>query len=102
MDGRGGRAFIRIVERKRDALDRAWRLAGTLSYRSVLARGFALVTDAENRPVRLASTLAAGDALTLEFQDGKTGAIATGAGGATESRPKKPAKPKPPTQESLF
>ncbi len=36
IDGRTGRAFIRLVERQRDRLDRAWRLADTLSYRSVL------------------------------------------------------------------
>ena len=100
IDSRGNRAFIRIVEKNRDRLDRAWRLAETLSYRSVLARGFALVTDAEGKTVRTASKVTSGDALTIEFQDGKIGAIA--AGGAAEPRPKKAAKPKPPTQESLF
>ncbi|MEI4850468.1 hypothetical protein Q8G46_27800, partial [Klebsiella pneumoniae] len=33
IDGRTGRAFVRLVERQRDRLDRAWRLAETLSYR---------------------------------------------------------------------
>jgi exodeoxyribonuclease VII large subunit len=98
IDGRGGRAFVRIVERSRDRLDRAWRLAETLSYRSVLARGFALVADAEGRPVRAAAQVANGAALTIEFQDGKIGAVATGG----EPRPKRAAKPKTPTQESLF
>jgi len=50
--------------------------------------------------VRTAATVASGQALTIEFQDGKIGAIAAGA--ATAPRPKKAAKPKPPTQESLF
>jgi exodeoxyribonuclease VII large subunit len=100
IDGRGGRAFIRIVERNRDRLDRAWRLAETLSYRSVLARGFALVADADGKPVRAAAQVASGAALTIEFQDGKVGAIATG--GGAEPRPKRAVKSKPPTQESLF
>ncbi|MCX5495945.1 exodeoxyribonuclease VII large subunit [Kaistia dalseonensis] len=99
-DERGARAFIRVTERLRDRLDRAWRLAETLSYRSVLARGFALVTDAEGRTVRAAATVTSGDALTIEFQDGKIGAVA--AGGAAEPKPKKAPKAKPPTQESLF
>lgn len=103
VEGRGCRAFIRIVERSRDRLDRAWRLAETLSYRSVLARGFALVTDAAGTPVRSAAAVAAGDALSVEFQDGKVGVVASGG----EARPK-PAKPKrsPPggsaPQGSLF
>ena len=49
---------------------------------------------------RLRSQVASGAALTIEFQDGKVGAIATG--GGAEPRPKRAAKPKPPTQESLF
>ncbi|MCX5518175.1 exodeoxyribonuclease VII large subunit [Kaistia defluvii] len=100
IERRGDRAFLRIVEKNRDRLDRAWRLAETLSYRSVLARGFALVTDAEGRTVRTASKVTSGDALTIEFQDGKIAAIA--AGGAAEPRSKKAAKSKAPTQESLF
>jgi len=100
IERRGDRAFLRIVEKNRDRLDRAWRLAETLSYRSVLARGFALVTDAQDRPVRSTTQVSSGDALTIEFQDGKIAAIA--AGGAAEPRSKKAAKSKAPTQESLF
>jgi len=100
IDGRGGRAFIRIVERSRDRLDRTARLVETLSYRSVLARGFALVTDAGGKPVRSAASVAAGDVLTVEFQDGKLGVTANG--GRGEPRPKKPGRGRIPKQESLF
>ncbi|MBZ9936129.1 exodeoxyribonuclease VII large subunit [Mesorhizobium sp. BR1-1-16] len=100
IDGRVGRAFIRIVERRRDRLDRAWRLAETLSYRSVLARGFALVTDGAGQPIRSALSVAAGDPLTIEFQDGKVGALA--AGTPAPPKPKTRSKPKTPSQESLF
>ena len=99
IDGRTGRAFIRLVERQRDRLDRAWRLADTLSYRSVLARGFALVTDEAGAPIRSAAAVTTGDALAIAFADGKVDAIASGAPG----RPKAKGKPaKPAGQGSLF
>ena len=107
VDGRGGRAFVRIVERSRDRLDRAWRLAGTLSYRAVLARGFALVTDAAGAPLRSAAAVAPGDALAIEFQDGKVAVTADAGGPRAEPRPKAAkAKRGPsggaPPQASLF
>ena len=95
---RGRRAFARIVEKSRDRLDRAARLLDTLSYRSVLARGFALVTDAAGAPVRSVTSIAPGDALTIELQDGKVGAVAAGSAGPV--KPKR--RPKAPSQESLF
>ncbi len=98
-DARIDRAFARLAERSRERLDRAWRLAETLSYRSVLARGYALVTDGSGTPIRTAAAIASGDALTIEFQDGKIGAIASG---TAPARPKTRAKAKPPSQESLF
>jgi len=88
------------VRRGQERLVAVWRVAETLSYKNVLARGFALVADAEGRPVRSAAQVASGAALTIEFQDGKVGAIATG--GSAEPRPKRASKPKTPTQESLF
>ncbi len=100
IDGRVDRAFVRLTERRRDRLDRVWRLAETLSYRSVLARGFALVTDSAGAPIRAAASVATGDVLTIEFQDGKIGAVASGA--PATARPKTRSKAKPPAQDSLF
>lgn len=99
IDGRTGRAFVRLVERQRDRLGRAWRLAETLSYRSVLARGFALVTDEAGAPIRSASAVSPGDALAIAFHDGKVEATASGAPG----RPKPKGRAvKPAGQGSLF
>ena len=53
------------------------QLLASLSYRSVLARGFALVRDADDRPVRLAAEVVEGAALDIEFADGRRRAIAT-------------------------
>jgi len=89
-------------ERRATRLAQAWRLAETLSHRAVLRRGFALVLDAEGRPVKSVATVRPGDALAIEFADGTVAAEATG-GDSPRSAPRKPArKPEPGSQGSLF
>lgn len=96
-------AFGLILERKRARLDGFGRLIGTLSYRSILERGFALVRDAEGRPIREAEAIAAGDALAIEFRDGKVGAIATSGDASRKAQaPKKKREPAGGGQGSLF
>jgi exodeoxyribonuclease VII large subunit len=52
------------------------QLLSSLGYRQVLARGFALVRDADQKPVRLASEIAVGARLDIEFYDGRKEAVA--------------------------
>ncbi len=52
------------------------KLLGTLSYQSVLQRGFALVRDADGRAVRSGAGVQPGDRLDLEFGDGRVEAEA--------------------------
>lgn len=80
-----------------------------MSHEGVLARGFALVTDANGKLVRTASALKNGDAVTLEFKDAKRGAVIGGEAPAANLPPAPPArkakpKPKPPAadQGNLF
>jgi exodeoxyribonuclease VII large subunit len=47
---------------------------GSLSYQSVLQRGFVLVRDAGGRTLRRAHGLHYGDSLELEFHDGRVDA----------------------------
>ena len=54
----------------------------TLGYHNVLARGFALVRDADGEMVRRASEVTSGAALDIEFADGHVGAHA-------DARPRK-------------
>jgi exodeoxyribonuclease VII large subunit len=54
-------------------------LLDALSYRGVLARGFALVRDRERRPLRSATEVSPGLALDIEFADGRVPARAEGA-----------------------
>lgn len=89
-------------ERRVTRLAQAWRLAETMSHRSVLRRGFALVLDADRNPVKSAAAIRPGDALAVEFADGTVAVEATG-GDVTRATPRKPVrKPEPGGQGSLF
>jgi exodeoxyribonuclease VII large subunit len=70
-------------------LDGLGRLLGSLGYHSVLSRGFAVVRDAGDRPIMSSQASEPGDALAIEFADGRTHVSVTGA-----STPKKAARPK--------
>ncbi|MBL8590022.1 MAG: exodeoxyribonuclease VII large subunit [Methylobacteriaceae bacterium] len=69
------------------------QLLASLDYRRVLARGYVIVRDATQRPLRAAAQIAPGDALALEFADG----VVTARAGAPPSpeRPAEAAGPRP-------
>lgn len=68
---RSGQALGNRVAAQRSRLDGYQKLLLSLSYQSVLQRGFALVRDASGRTVREVAALHAGDALEVEFRDGR-------------------------------
>ena len=84
---RGRRAIEQRLLATRRGLDGQANLLKSLSYQSVLARGYALVRDGEGRMVRLAAALGAGDALAIEFADGAIGAEVTSRSGPVSSGP---------------
>jgi exodeoxyribonuclease VII large subunit len=91
-----GPAFGGFVARERAVFDTQAKLFGSLNYRAVLERGYALVRDEAGAPVR--SSLAAGAAglLNLEFADGSVRALpAEGA-----PRPVVEAPPRPPRRKA--
>ena len=51
-------------------------MLAALSYRSVLARGFALVRDEQGHAVHAAASVGPGARLDLEFSDGRVAATA--------------------------
>jgi exodeoxyribonuclease VII large subunit len=57
-------------------LERQDQLLHTLGYTQVLSRGFALVRDADGRPLHRAADVATGATLDIEFADGHRTAIA--------------------------
>ncbi|MCO5146544.1 MAG: exodeoxyribonuclease VII large subunit [Aquamicrobium sp.] len=89
-------------ERRTMRLAQAWRLAETLSHRSVLRRGFALVRDAQGLPVKSAAAVGPGDALAIEFADGSIDAVASGGESARPVTRKQARKPEGGGQGSLF
>jgi exodeoxyribonuclease VII large subunit len=101
---RQDQAMARRLDRLRAALTQADRLLATLSHKAVLARGFALVKDADGAVVKSVADLAPGAALELEFADGKAEAIATSGGARPKlAAAKSPAKGRAPgSQGSLF
>jgi exodeoxyribonuclease VII large subunit len=92
------------LAKARDRLENIDWLLESVSYRSVLERGFALVRG-ESRILRQAAGVMAGERLAITFADGTVAATATEGGVAqpSPSKPKRAPKPKPPgTQGSLF
>jgi exodeoxyribonuclease VII large subunit len=78
LAARMARAYDERLQARRAQLFSAWQLLGAMSYRGVLSRGFALVRDEEQRPLRRASDVKPAQRLEIEFADGKIGAIAGG------------------------
>ena len=66
------------IARWRSELSGRASLLASLSYQSVLQRGFALVRDADGRALRQAAAIAPGQALRIEFADGAVDAEAKG------------------------
>jgi exodeoxyribonuclease VII large subunit len=94
---RARRALATSTQRLSARISHSGQLLGALSYRSVLARGFALVRDADDHAVHAASNIKPGARLSVEFADGRVAATADGDRQATTSTPPKPVagEPKP-------
>jgi exodeoxyribonuclease VII large subunit len=86
-----GRAFASAIDRRRHRLDALEQLLASLSYKSVLARGYAIVRDAAGAPLHRAAEITPGQALAIELGDGV--AHATAEGGAARPAKRKPAEP---------
>jgi exodeoxyribonuclease VII large subunit len=72
------RVFAERLETRRAQLFSAWQLVGAMSYRGVLARGFALVKDETEKPLRRAADVRRAQRLKIEFADGNVAAVAGG------------------------
>ncbi|MDX2259784.1 MAG: exodeoxyribonuclease VII large subunit [Hyphomicrobiaceae bacterium] len=119
LDGLMGRARLALatlVARRRQALLSEGKLLASLGYQGVLARGYALVRDADGRTVRSAGELPPATLVEIELADGRVGARITGrhmpgdglphdpeTSEETRSEPARPARRlAPPKQGSLF
>lgn len=75
------------------------QLLQSLSYKNVLARGYAVVRDENGQPVRSVKTIAAGQELSIELTDGTMNATAASENPATDKKaPSKASKKSPPAK----
>ncbi|MBV6632268.1 MAG: exodeoxyribonuclease VII large subunit [Alphaproteobacteria bacterium] len=89
-------AHLRQLERSRERLEALSSRLEAVSHKSVLARGYVMVTDEQRQPVTAAAGLATGNPLSLHFTDGEVGVV-VGDETTTSNAPMapKPAPPKP-------
>jgi exodeoxyribonuclease VII large subunit len=73
---RATRAVRHCIAVRASRAERGGELLAAFSYRGVLARGFALVRDANSRPLHSATAVSAGMPLEIEFSDGRIAARA--------------------------
>ncbi|KPH09690.1 exodeoxyribonuclease VII large subunit [Rhizobium acidisoli] len=100
----GDTAIRHQLARARAELSAQDRVLQSLSYKNVLKRGYAVIRDEDDRPVSQAAALSAGSAVSIEFSDGRIGAVTTEGGAPPASLKKRPAREAgdPPKQGSLF
>jgi exodeoxyribonuclease VII large subunit len=75
------------------------QLFESLSYKAVLSRGYAIVRNGQDEPVRSVAALNRGEPVSIEFADGKLRAT-VGEGGSADT-PRRKASSKA-NQSSLF
>ncbi len=84
---------VDLLQNGQRHVDQLGKLLESYSFHSVLNRGFALVRDQDGQPVLSAATTQAGQAVSIEFADGRVGARLTDGTGATP-RPTPPSAPR--------
>jgi exodeoxyribonuclease VII large subunit len=99
---RARRALLTSLQRLSARIDNDTKLLTALSYRSVLARGFALVRDGAGHPLHNAASVGPGAPLSIEFADGRVAATADtdrrvpAAASPSQQKPAREAKPAAP------
>jgi exodeoxyribonuclease VII large subunit len=89
-----------MQRRRRARLTAATQVLSAVSYRSVLARGFALVRDSAGAPLPRAAGIGPHQPLRIQFADGEIAATADGPGAAPSRRAR--ARARSDEQGSLF
>src|SRR5690606_19193384 len=76
MMRQGDTAISHALVRGRALLAGQDRVLQSLSYKNVLKRGYAVVRDADDKPLTRAAAVTSGQPLSIEFSDGRVGAAA--------------------------
>jgi exodeoxyribonuclease VII large subunit len=98
LTDRAHRALLTSLQRLAARVNHSGQLLTALSYRSVLARGFALVRDEAGHPLHAADSIRPSARIEIEFADGRVAATADADRSAATSSPA-PAAPKPSVRE---
>lgn len=96
---RANRALVTLLQRLDARVENSGKLLSALSYRGVLARGFALVRDETGHPLHSADGVGPGARVEIEFADGRVGATADADRPAPVAK-RAPAQPKPAGQDA--
>ncbi len=91
----GFETYLGITNRR---IEQAERMLKSLSYKSVLERGYAVVRNDKGKPASSATDIKSGQSFQVELKDGVLAAVATGGATTPEtavSKTKKSARPKP-------
>jgi exodeoxyribonuclease VII large subunit len=96
---RANRALVTLLQRLDARIENSGKLLSALSYRGVLARGFALVRDEAGHPLHSADAIGPGARLEIEFADGRVGATADADRPAPTAK-RAPAQAKPAAQDA--
>ena len=94
-----------VLARYGERVDQLGKLLESYSFHSVLNRGFALVRDQDGQPVLAAAGAHTGDAISIEFADGRVSARVTdglGDRAASGTGPSAPARGRHGNQGSLL
>ncbi len=97
LEKRQHTALRRTIERLAARLEGTAKLLDVVSYKSVLSRGFALIS-VDGEPVRSAAAVPRGKALDIEFADGHVAAVSNGLTAA----PRRKRRPDDGSQGSLL
>ncbi len=89
----------RRVKDAAHALESTSGLLNSLSYKSVLKRGYAVVRDHDDKPIAAAAAAKSGAAISIEFHDGRTGATISGEKAGPKNRPRSPRKKTPSDEQ---
>ncbi|MCG2627882.1 exodeoxyribonuclease VII large subunit [Bradyrhizobium sp. WYCCWR 13023] len=99
LSERAGRALVTLLQRLDARVENSGKLLSALSYRGVLARGFALVRDEAGHPLHSADSVGPNARIAIEFADGRVGATADADRPAPTVK-RAPAQPKPAAPET--
>ncbi|WP_394691282.1 exodeoxyribonuclease VII large subunit [Hoeflea sp.] len=108
LSRRGETALSQLIGQHKRALGAQARMLKSLSYQSVLGRGYAVVRNQDRKLLSRAEQAQSGELIGIEFADGEVSALVNGTGAtALPSKPKKQARTKSakapePGQGSLF